>query len=177
MNTVTRDAMNLARMLLLGLAASNARAEDALLFAYFRDNGQNGVHLAMTTNGVDFVPLNDDKPIFTPPPWPKQNLTRDASILYREGVFRMVWTSHWKGRVFGYAESHDLVHWSEPRQVRPFPESLPAEDQPDNIWAPELHWDPAKQDYFILFASTTPRDFTVIEMPIRMTAQDKHPIP
>jgi len=132
--------------------------DEVLLFTYFRDNGQNGVHLAMTTNGVDLVPLNDDKPIFKPPAWPGQNLTRDASILYRDGLFRMVWTSNWKGRVFGYAESRDLVRWSDPKQVRPFPESLPAADQPDNIWAPEIHWDPLKQDYFILFASTTPRE-------------------
>ncbi len=145
-------------ILLLCLAASFACAEDVLLFTYFRDNGQHGVNLAMSTNGVDFVALNDDKPIFKPPAWAGQNLTRDASIVYRDGVFRMVWTSHWKGSIFGYAESRDLVHWSESRQVRPFLESLPAEDQPDNIWAPEIHWDPLEQDYFILFASTTPRE-------------------
>jgi hypothetical protein len=148
----------LAGILLCCLAASVARAEDVLLFTYFRDNGQHGVNLAMTTNGEEFVALKDDKPIFTPPAWPGQNLTRDASILHRDGLFRMVWTSHWKGRIFGYAESRDLVHWSEPKQVRPFPASLPAEDQPDNIWAPEIHFDPLKQDYFILFASTTPRE-------------------
>lgn len=148
----------LAGILLFCLAASDACAEDVLLFTYFRDNGQHGVNLAMSTNGVDFVALNDDKPIFKPPAWSGQNLTRDASIIYRDGLFRMVWTSQWKGKIFGYAESRDLVHWSEPRQVRPFPESLPAEDQPDNIWAPEIHWDPLKQDYFILFASTTPRE-------------------
>ncbi len=145
-------------VLLLFLTALDAHAEDMLLFTYFRDNGQHGVHLAMTTNGVDFVALNEDKPIFKPPAWAGQNLTRDASIIYRDGMFRMVWTSQWKGRIFGYAESPDLVNWSEARQVRPFSESLPAEDQPDNIWAPEIHWDPVKRNYFILFASTTPRE-------------------
>lgn len=132
--------------------------KDVLLFTYFRNNGADGVHLAMTTNGMDFLPLNSDKAIFKPPQWPGQNLTRDASVLYQDGKFRMVWTSEWKGRVFGYAESDDLVHWSESRQVKPFPDSLPADDQPDNIWAPEIHSDPLKQDYFILFASTTPRE-------------------
>ena len=132
--------------------------DEVLLFTYFRDNGVDGVHLALTTNGLDFVALNGDKAIFTPSQWPGQNLTRDASILYRDGKFRMVWTSAWKGRLFGYAESDDLVKWSEPRQVTPFPEDLPVDDQPDNIWAPEIHWDPLQRDYFILFASTTPRE-------------------
>jgi hypothetical protein len=138
--------------------SAQTNREQVLLFTYFRDNGVDGVHLAMTTNGVDFVALNDDKAVFAPPKWPGQNLTRDASILYQDGKFRMVWTSGWKGGIFGYAESDNLVNWSEPRQVKPFRESLAAGDQPENIWAPELHWDPLKQDYFILFSSTTPRE-------------------
>jgi len=129
-----------------------------LLFSYFRDNGREGVFLATSTDGNQFLPLNDDKPVFAPPKWPGQNLTRDPSILYHEGTFHMVWTSNWSGRVFGYASSKNLVDWSDPVQVRPFPESLPKEDQPDNVWAPEIHFDPAKNDFFILFSSTTPRE-------------------
>ena len=140
--------------------ASQTNREEALLFTYFRDNGQAGVFLCCSEDGVKFIPLHEDKPIFTPPLWPGQNLTRDASILYRNGLFRMVWTCQWKGRIFGYAESPDLAHWSEPQQVRPFPSALAEEDQPENIWAPEIHWDPFKQDYFVLFASTTRRERT-----------------
>lgn len=141
-----------------GFAVPTPADDEVLLLSFFRGNGEAGTYLAWSEDGEKFVALNGDKPVFSPPAWPGQNLTRDASILYRDGWFRMVWTSNWTGRVFGYAESRDLVHWSEPKQVRPFPESLPAEDQPDNVWAPELHWDPRKEDYFILFASTTPRE-------------------
>ena len=140
--------------------SAQAASGDVLLFSFFRDNGQAGVFLAQSTDGVTFTPLNDDRPILTPPKWPGQDLTRDPSILYHDGVFRLVWTSHWTGRIFGYAESRDLVTWSEPRQIRPFPESLAAADQPGNIWAPELHWDPFKRDFFVLFSSTTPRERT-----------------
>ena len=153
-----RIAFNVQIPLKAQPAAAATNRDDVLLFTYFRNNGKDGVHLAMTTNGVDFYALNNDQPIFKPPQWPGQNLTRDASILYHGGKFRMVWTSEWKGRVFGYSESEDLVQWGEPRQVMPFPPELPAEDQPDNIWAPEIHFDPLKDDYFILFASTTPRE-------------------
>ena len=137
------------------IAAPRAE-DDVLLFTYFRDNGQHGVNLATSADGIHYTPLNGDQPVFIPPAWPGQNLTRDASVLYHDGVFHMVWTSGWTGRVFGYASSPDLKTWSEPRQIRPFLQELAEEDQPDNIWAPELHWDPAKRDFFILFASTTP---------------------
>lgn len=158
MSRVVLILVGCSLLLTPAVASAQSNAGERLWFTYFRNNGQDGVHLATSTNGVGFFALNGDKAIFTPPPWPGQNLTRDPSVLYHGGKFRMVWTSGWKGRIFGYAESDDLVHWSEPRQVKPFPESLPAEDQPDNIWAPEIHWDPLQQDYFILFASTTPRE-------------------
>jgi beta-galactosidase len=121
----------------LPLAAGlSAPAESVLLYTCFRDNGQAGVFLAASDDGLRSTPLNEGRPIFMPPAWPGQNLTRDPSILYRDGLFRMVWTTGWKGRVFGYAESPDLKQWSEPRRVQPFPESLDEADQPENIWAP-----------------------------------------
>ena len=64
--------------LLLGfLALGFGRAfaadpEDVLLLTFFRDNGQHGVNLAMSTNGVDFLELNGGRPIFHPPAWPGQ---------------------------------------------------------------------------------------------------------
>ncbi len=134
-------------------------ADEVLLFTSFKGNGQWGPTLSQSTDGLHFTPLNKGEPFFQPPQWPHgQNLVRDASVLFHDGLFHMVWTSGWTGRVFGYASSPDLVHWSEPRQVTPFPPGLAPEDQPDNVWAPELHWDPAKQDFFILFSSTTPRE-------------------
>lgn len=154
----TRILFTLFSLGLLQPVTAQTNRDSVLLFTYFRHDGVDGVHLALSNNCVDFVALNDDKAVFTPPQWPGQNLTRDASILYHGGKFRMVWTSGWKGRIFGYVESDDLVRWSEPRQVKPFPESLPAEDQPDNIWAPEIHFDPLQQDYFILFSCTIPRE-------------------
>lgn len=138
--------------------ANPPTSSDVMLFSYFRDNGKNGVFLATSEDGNEFRALNDDKPIFRPPNWPGQNLTRDPSIVYHEGKFHMVWTSHWTGRIFGYAHSTNLADWSEPMQVRPFPADLPHEEQPDNVWAPEIHVDPIKKDFFILFASTIPRE-------------------
>ena len=159
-NSITKSLYTAACLLMHAATSPSAPppAPEVMLFSYFRDNGKDGVFLATSEDGAEFKALHDDKPIFTPPKWPGQNLTRDPSIVYHDGVFHMVWTSHWTGRIFGYASSINLADWSEPIQVRPFPETLPKEDQPDNVWAPEIHYDSEKNDFFILFASTTPRE-------------------
>jgi len=135
-----------------------AEPDQALILTYFRRNGETGVFLATSSDGHRFTAVNNDQPVFTPPQWPGQALTRDPSIVFHKGVFHMVWTSNWNGRVFGYARSTDLVKWSEPVMVTPFPRNVPPIDQPLNVWAPEIHRDPVKDDFFILFSSTTPRE-------------------
>jgi len=35
-------------------------------------------------------------------------------------------------------------------EVKPFPEPLPPEQQPDNIWAPAVHWKPLNQGRWLL---------------------------
>ena len=144
---------------MLSSAQRIAAAEDIVLFPYFQSNGEAGVYLSYSIDGRTFQPLNDAQPIFTPPQWPGgQNLTRDPSIVYRDGLFHMVWTSNWSGRILGYANSPDLVTWSTPQQVTPFPISLPAIDQPNNVWAPEIHFDHIQNNYQIVFSCTTPRE-------------------
>jgi len=144
-----------------GLYQTNVTASDdnnpndeIFILPFFRDNGQHGVYLAWSEDGLHFKPLNGDKPVMTPPPWPGQNLTRDPSIIRHDGKFRMVWTSNWGGRCFGVAESNDLKEWSVPMQVKPFPESLPDNQQPKNVWAPEICWNPIENEYFIFWSST-----------------------
>lgn len=137
-----------------GWAADRTVADEVYLFPYFTGNGEDGVKFAWSDDGREFHNLASGMPLMTPPSWPDQNLTRDPSIVYRDGIFRMVWTSHWKGEVFGYAESADLLHWSRPLQVRPFAGG----EHPLNVWAPELHFDAARGDWMVVFSSTLPEE-------------------
>lgn len=132
-------------------------AEDSgLLFSYFKSNGETGVFLAYSEDGLTFKTLNDGRPVFTPPQWPGQNLTRDPSIVYHDGIFHMVWTSSWGGLCFGAATSADLKEWSKPICVEPF-KHWSADDLPINTWAPEVHWDPVQKNYAIIWSSAMPK--------------------
>lgn len=122
--------------------------DEVLLVSFFRGNGEAGVFLAASDDGLQFTSLNDDKPVVKPAPWKNQNLTRDPSVVFHVGKFHAVWTTSWKGDCFAYAESADLVTWSDPVRVEPF-----SDKKPKNTWAPEICWDPAKRDFMILWSS------------------------
>src|SRR5262249_40768357 len=80
----------------------------AYLFAYFKNNGEDGLHLAWSGDGLKWQALNNDMP-FIAPAVGSQKLMRDPHVLQGpDGVFHMVWTTGWEGRDIGIAHSKDL---------------------------------------------------------------------
>jgi hypothetical protein len=132
---------------------------EVLVISFFRGNGEMGTYMAWSEDGIHFKALKNNQPIFSPPQWKDdQNLTRDPSVLYHNGYFHLVWTCGNGGNGFGYAKSKDLIHWSEPIRVEPFPKSLNKIDQPNTVWAPEICWDPVQKNYMIVWATITERE-------------------
>jgi hypothetical protein len=139
------------------LASSFACAaeEGELLFAYFKNNGEDGLHLAHSDDGLTWKTLKQDKSFLTPTAG-NDKLMRDPSVLLGpDGKFHMVWTVSWNERGIGYASSDDLMHWSEQKTV-PVMEHEPTAV---NCWAPELFYDDATKQYFIFWATTIPGRF------------------
>ncbi len=122
------------------------------VFSYFLDNGEAGVYLATSDDGLIYKSVNAGKPVMCPPDWSGQNITRDPSIIYHDGLFHMVWTTQWHGDIFGYSSSPDLKEWSQAKIISPF--AADSDLYPLNVWAPELHFDPVRGDFFIIFSST-----------------------
>jgi beta-xylosidase len=141
-------------VVILSVCSVGFAGDDAILFSYFKNNGETGVFLAYSEDGITFKTLNDGRPVFTPPQWAGQNLTRDPSIVFHDGLFHMVWTTNWEGTCFGASTSPDLKNWSEPVRVEPF-KNWPADDKPTTTWAPEVHWDPVQKNYIILWSTAT----------------------
>lgn len=136
---------------------AEAKAEtDAPLYAFtfFRDNGEAGVFLAVSNDGLNWREVNQGKPVMTPQVGGK--LTRDPSItLGGDGIYHMVWTTSWTGDGFGVAHSRDLVNWSEQKYI-----PINADDKKArNTWAPEIFFDAATEQYVVLWATTRTGEF------------------
>jgi GH43 family beta-xylosidase len=134
--------------------AIQAQKKDSVfLFAYFKNNGEDGLHLAYSEDGFDFRALKDDS-TFLRPLVSHDKLMRDPCIIRgRDGRFHMVWTVSWNDKGIGYASSTDLVHWSN----QEFIPVMAHEAEARNCWAPEIFYD--NGIYMIYWASTIPGRF------------------
>ena len=120
------------------------------VFAYFKNNGQDGLHLAGSKDGLSWKAFNNDQS-FIAPKVGKDSIMRDPCIVKGlDGQFHMVWTDSWTDKGIGYASSKDLIHWSQ--QV--FIPVMAKEDSARNCWAPEITLDPISQTYMIYWATT-----------------------
>lgn len=121
------------------------------LFSSFRNDGEDGLHLAYSSDGYAWTDLGGS---FLRPQVGKHKLMRDPSVLQApDGTFHMVWTTGWRDdKGFGYARSRDLVHWSKQK----FVEAMAHEPNTHNVWAPELFYDEESKRFIICWASTIP---------------------
>jgi hypothetical protein len=143
--------------LALCLASCGVGAAEHFLFTSFRGNGEDGLHLAISTNGYVWTALRGDRSFLKPEIGGK--LLRDPCLAQGpDGTFHMVWTSGWTtgtGKVIGYARSKNLVDWSPQQGI----ELMQNEPQTRNIWAPEIYFDQAKARWMIFWSSTVPGKF------------------
>ncbi|WP_201980043.1 glycoside hydrolase family 43 protein [Hymenobacter rubidus] len=131
-------------------AQTALKPSEAFVFCYFKNNGQDGLHLASSRDGYTWTALKRDS-TFLRPTVSKDRLMRDPCILHgADGLFHMVWTVSWQDKGIGYASSKDLIHWSEQR----FLPVMAQEPGTRNTWAPEITYDPATKTYLIYWAST-----------------------
>ena len=125
------------------------------LFSYFKDNGQDGLHLAYSYDGLKWTALKNDSS-FLKPAVASDKLMRDPCIIRgADGRFHMVWTVSWNDGGIGYANSADLVTWSKQQFIPVMKEEPGAR----NCWAPEVFYDTNSKEYMIYWATTIPGRF------------------
>ncbi|MGL1957852.1 MAG: glycoside hydrolase family 43 protein [Colwellia sp.] len=156
----TKKSLFLLVSLLFSLLLTSCNSTDlviqgqddkAYLFSSFRGNGEDGLHLAYSYDGLTWQALNNDNSFLTPKVGGK--LMRDPCIILGpDNVFHMVWTSSWQDGGIGIAHSKDLINWSEQTFV-PVMDNYPSAR---NAWAPEITWDVENQHYLIYWASNIP---------------------
>lgn len=130
-------------------------AGQVCLFSYFKGNGEDGLHLAYSDDGLVWHALNGDKSLLRPEAG-KDKLMRDPQISFGpDGLFHMVWTTSWTDPVIGHATSKDLISWSAQQSIAP----MTNEPNTQNVWAPELFYDDKTRAYILFWSSTIPGRF------------------
>lgn len=136
-------------------ASTGAVPDGHYVFSYFKGNGEDGLHLAYSTDGLTWRALNGDSAVFKPTVG-REKLTRDPSIVRApDGTYHMVWTAGWNEHGFGYARSKDLVTWTNETYVP----VMAHEPKALNTWAPEIFHDAPEGRYLIFWATTIPGKF------------------
>lgn len=137
------------------LVGFSSQKDKVYLFTYFKGNGEDGLHLAYSRDGLNFTALNNDKS-FLIPAVGVSKLMRDPCLIQTEdGIFHMVWTAGWTERGIGYASSKDLINWSEQKYLM----VMEKEPTARNCWAPEIFYDKKNKQFLIFWATTIPGRF------------------
>jgi hypothetical protein len=171
MRAMTMRAMTVLAAASLLAACHRAPARDAdpaeaFLFSYFTRNGDDGLHLAYSTDGTTWLPINGGRSVLTPTVtgngvgWQEWNtraaLMRDPSIRRGpDGTYHMVWTIAWTDHGIGVSHSTDLIHWSPQERIG----VMDHEPTALNAWAPDLFYDEGTREFVIVWSTSIPGRF------------------
>lgn len=136
-------------LICLSVEAQQAGSKN-YIFSYFKGNGEDGLHLAYSTDAYNWKALKNDKS-FLKPEVGNNKLMRDPCIIKGgDSLFHMVWTVSWNDKGIGYSTSKDLINWSKQK----FLPVMQHEKLTRNTWAPEITYDAKSKTYMIYWAST-----------------------
>jgi len=142
-------------LILISLFNCEKHKSEVYLFSFFQGNGEDGLHLATSEDGLQWQALNNNQSVLVPQVG-NDKLMRDPCIIKGgDGKFHMVWTVSWNEQGIGYASSTDLINWSEQKYLP----VMHHEPNARNCWAPELFYDEATEQYLICWATTIPGRF------------------
>jgi beta-xylosidase len=133
---------------------TTTKADATCLFSYFKGNGEDGLHLAYSRDGLQWTALKKDRSFLTPQVGGR--LMRDPCICQGpDATFHLVWTTGWWEKGIGIAHSKDLINWSEQQWLG----VMEHEPNAVNCWAPEIFYDGSTQEYMIFWSTTIPGRF------------------
>jgi predicted GH43/DUF377 family glycosyl hydrolase len=142
-------------LFLMTVLSCSTKEPTVYLFSYFTGNGEDGLHLAASKDGLNWEALKNNKSFLTPEVG-EDKLMRDPCIIKGgDGKYHMVWTVSWNERGIGYASSTNLVDWSEQKYIP----VMHHEPTATNCWAPELFYDEKSGTYLIYWSTTIPGKF------------------
>ncbi|OUE09175.1 Alpha-L-arabinofuranosidase B (ABFB) [Clavibacter michiganensis] len=147
-----------AALLPAAIAPSSAVAApgDAYVMGYFTESPDGlgndyGLHLAVSTDGLEWSPLNQNAPVVTPTEGTRG--LRDPFLLRKQDGTFVVLATDLAGTDF--AQDNQYIHVWDSTDLRSFSgyRRLRLHDLPTHSWAPEAFWDPARNQYGIIYSA------------------------
>ncbi|WP_238011766.1 glycoside hydrolase family 43 protein [Dactylosporangium sp. AC04546] len=146
-------------------AGSAAAANSAYVFAYFTESpsmtGANyGLHLAVSTDGLNWSPLNQNNPVVTPTAGTLG--LRDPFVLRKQDGTFVVLATDLNGTDFGQNnqylhvwDSTDLTSFTGYRRIRMHTLNT-------HTWAPTAFWDASRGQYGIVYSANNGADVFMV---------------
>ncbi|MGA5037391.1 glycoside hydrolase family 43 protein [Streptomyces capoamus] len=159
-------ATPLATTGVLGAGAGTARAAGtAYVMAYFTEspNGTGtdyGLHLAVSTDSLNWMPLNQNRPVVTPTEGALG--LRDPFILRKQDGTFVVLATDLLGTDWNYVSQY--VHVWNSADLRTFTgyHRLKLHDMNSHAWAPEAFWDAGRGRYALVYSAVNSSGHNVI---------------
>ncbi|MFH0174137.1 glycoside hydrolase family 43 protein [Streptomyces cacaoi] len=151
--------------LTLGVPSAHA-ADSAYVMGYFTESTSlgagtdYGLHLAVSTDGLQWMPLNQNNPVVTPTEGALG--LRDPFILRKQDGTYVVIATDLKGTDWSYVSQY--VHVWNSTDLRTFTgyHRLKLHDMNTHSWAPEAFWDAGRGQYALIYSAVNDSGHNVI---------------
>ncbi|MDQ7909782.1 glycoside hydrolase family 43 protein [Phytohabitans sp. ZYX-F-186] len=156
--------MATAAVVVTGSTAASA-ANTAYVFAYFTEtpnmSGANyGLHLAVSRDGLNWSPLNQNNPVVTPTAGTRG--LRDPFILRKQDGTFVVLATDLNGTNFG--ENNQYLHVWDSTNLTSFTgyRRVRMHGLNTHTWAPTAFWDAARGQYGIVYSANNGSDVLMV---------------
>lgn len=164
LGTAAAGSMALAADLTLGARPARA-ADSAYVMGYFTESPDGvgtdyGLHLAVSTDSLNWTPLNQNNPVVTPTAG--AGGLRDPFILRKQGGGFVVLATDLKGTDWSYVSQY--IHVWDSSDLRTFTNYRRPKlhDLATHCWAPEAFWDAGRGQYALIYSAVNDSGHNVI---------------
>ncbi|SMC48249.1 glycoside hydrolase family 43 protein [Lentzea albidocapillata] len=140
------------------LTALAAPGDAAYVMGYFTESpgkvaDRYALHLAVSTDGLNWMPLNQGNPVATPTAGTKG--LRDPFVMRKQNGGFVVLATDLTGTDF--TRQNQYIHAWDSADLRSFTgyRRLKMHSMPTHTWAPEAFWDASRNQYGILYSANS----------------------
>lgn len=157
--------LSMTGALTVGAASARAASGTPYVMGYFTESpnmlaANYGLHLAVSTDGLQWIPLNQNNPVVTPTGG--YGGLRDPFILRKQSGGFVVLATNLNGT--DWSQQSQYIHVWDSADLRSFTgyRLLKLHDMATHSWAPEAFWDASRGQYAVIYSAVNSSGHNVI---------------